>query len=81
MNTPQYIHELPDGNFRYSTDAEIADALVVGARRKELWAQMDRAKAELEAISKECKHLACVDTDGFPYTIRDCVACGYGTVL
>lgn len=36
---------------------------------------------ELQSLIKDCEHTVCFDTEGHPYNVRECVACGHTSLL
>jgi hypothetical protein len=81
FNMTHYIHENKGGSYRDSTTAEIDAAFVVQAERIRLQSLIDTSTKQLKALTKDCVHDVCFDTAGFPYDVRNCVACGNLSLL
>ncbi|WID41999.1 hypothetical protein [Pseudomonas phage ZQG1] len=81
LQEKKLIRELPDGQFRECTKAEIDRAYFTYVRRKRLEGVIDHAEKQRAAIIEGCKHPVCFDDPGFPYNTRICLCCGHVSLL
>lgn len=81
LKDKRFIRELPNGQFRDCSQAEIDKANFTRVRRLRLEGVIDHAQKQRAAIIEGCKHPVCFDEPGVPYDVRVCLCCGHVSLL